>query len=159
MEVIPALARWWRALADALGAFLDEAAFRIGLACRVIAGRLPLEVERRDWNKSVEAPILVDAFDWTDDRRIFSVLVWPPLGSSPADALRDHRVRLDQVKAVIARGAAEMAWSTRFETDYGLKWNHERQVWATSDGFAFDGKKTGERAREDLMSTTLPREE
>ncbi len=129
------------------------------LACRVIAGRLPLEVERRPWNKSVEAPILVDVSDWTDDRRIFSAVIWPPLESSLEAALREHRVRVDQVKAVIARGAAEMAYSTRFSTDYGLEWDAERQVWATSDGFAFDGKKTGERAREDLMSTTLPREE
>jgi hypothetical protein len=139
--------RWWRAFADALGAFFDEAAFRAALACRVIAGRLPLEAERRHWNRSVEAPVLVDVSDWTDDRRIFSVLVWPPLESSAEDALRDHRVRVDQVKAVIARGAAEMAYSTRFETDYGLGWDPERRVGTSSaGGFAFDSKGVGDAA-------------
>ncbi len=150
--------RWWRAFADALGSFLDEAAFRVVLACRVIAGRLPLEVERRHWNRSVEAPILVHVCDWTDDRRIFSAVIWPPLESSLEDALRGHRVRVDQVKAVIARGAAEMAYSTRFSTDYGLKFDHERQVWTASDGFAYDASPS-EGARVGSMSTTLPREE
>ncbi len=136
--------RWWRAFAEGVGAFLDEAAFRVVLACRVIAGRLPLEVERRDWNKSVEAPILVDVSDWTDDRRIFSAVVWPPLESSEEDALRGHRVRVDQVKAVIARGAAEMVYSTRFETDYGLRWDRDREVWtsSTDGGFAYDGQRS-----------------
>ena len=43
------------------------------------------------------------------------------------------------VKQVIARGATEKMWSTRFEVDYGLRWDHERQVWTAEDGFAYDG--------------------
>jgi hypothetical protein len=35
-----------------------------------------------------------------------------------------------------------MAWSTRFDTDYGLRWDHTLRVWTASDGFAYDGKKT-----------------
>ena len=38
-----------------------------------------------------------------------------------------------------------MVWSTRYETDPGLRWDPERQVW-TSDGFAFDGKETHDNA-------------
>ena len=124
----------------------DQTAFRVVLACRVIAGRLPLEVERREWNRSVEAPVLIDAFDWTDDRKIFSVLVWPPLESPSEDALRDHRLRASQVKAVIAKGATEMAHSTRFETDHGLRWDHDREVWTATDGFPFGGKRTHDAA-------------
>jgi hypothetical protein len=138
--------RWWRAFAEGVGAFLDEAAFRTALACRVIAGRMPVEAEGRDWNKEVEVPILVDVSDWTDGRRIFSVLVWPPLESSPEAAMGAHRGRVAQVKAVIARGAAVMAYSTRFETDYGLCWDHERKVWTDSGGFAFDGRGVGDAA-------------
>ena len=140
--------RWWRALADAFGAFLEEAAFRTTLAFRVIADRVPVEVEGRDWNKAVETPILVDVSDWTDGRRIFSVLVWPPLESSPEASMGAHRGRVAQVKAVIARGAAEMAYSTRFETDYGLCWDHEREVWTSeaTDGSVFDGKDTRDAA-------------
>jgi hypothetical protein len=133
---------WWLRFADAVGAFLDEAAFRVVLAFRVIAGRLPDEVERREWNRSVEAPILVDVLDWTNDRSICSVLVWPPLESPLEDALRDHRLRASQVKAVIAEGAAEMAYSTRFETDHGLRWDHDREVWTDDSGFAYDGRRS-----------------
>jgi hypothetical protein len=46
----------------------------------------------------------------------------------------------------ISKGAAEMAWSMRFETDYALKWDHERQVWRASDGFAYDGKRIHDAA-------------
>lgn len=140
----PAVARWWRAFADALGGFFDEAAFRIVLAYDVIVGRLPHEVERRHWHRSLEAPVLVDVLDWTDERRIFSVLVWPPLESAVRTASHNHRERVEQVKAVIARGAADMAYSTRFETDYGLQWDRKREVWTSSagDGFAYDGSDT-----------------
>jgi len=34
-----------------------------------------------------------------------------------------------------------LAWSTRFETDYGLRWDHERGVWADSEGHAYDGER------------------
>jgi hypothetical protein len=51
------------------------------------------------------------------------------------------RLRASQVKVVIARGAAEMGWSTKFETDYGLAWDHGREVWTDSGGFAYDDGK------------------
>jgi hypothetical protein len=123
-----------------VGSFLDEAAFRLVLALDVIAGRMPRQVERRWWNRAVETPVLIDVYDWTDERRIFSALVWPSLETSAHDAYAHHQ-RLEAVKRVIARGAAEMAWSTRYETDYGLRWDHERQVWTASDEFAYDGDK------------------
>jgi hypothetical protein len=135
--------RYWHAFALAVGDFFEEVAFRVVLAFDVIVGRMPRQVERRWWNRSTETPVLIDVFDWTDDRRIASVLVWPPLESSAETALRDHRARATQVKEVkevIARGATEMAYSTRFETDYGLRWNYDREVWTGSDGFTYDGK-------------------
>jgi hypothetical protein len=104
------------------------------------------EVEKRYWNRAVETPVLIDVFDWTDDRLIFSVLVWPSLESSVEDATSDHHERVQVVKEVIAKGAAEMAWSTRYETDHGLKWDHERQVWTTQDGFAYDGSESSAEA-------------
>jgi hypothetical protein len=135
-RVVPAR----RAFARVLGDFFEEAAFRLVLASCVIMGRMPRHAERRWWNRSVETPVLIDVLDWTDDRRIFSVLVWPPLESLPDEASQDHSNRVRVILDAIARGAADKAWSTRFETDYGLKWDHERQVWAASDGFAYDGK-------------------
>jgi len=74
------------------------------------------------------------------------VLVWPSLESSVEDATSDHRERVRTVKGATGKGAAEMAWSTRFETDYGLKWDHERQVWTARDGFAYDGQRTHDAA-------------
>jgi hypothetical protein len=140
------LGRWWRAFANALASFFDEAAFRTGLACAVILGRVLLEVEKRYWNRSLETPVLVHIADWTDDRLIFTVLVWPSVESSLEDALEDHEQRVHAVKQAIARGAKAMAWSTRFETDYGLKWDHGRRVWTGSDGFAYDGQRTHDAA-------------
>jgi hypothetical protein len=104
------------------------------------------EVEKRYWNRSGERPVLIDVFDWTDDRRIFTVLVWPSLESSVEDATSDYRERVRTVKEAIGKGAAEMAWSTRYETDCGLKWDHERQVWTARDGFAYDGQRTHDAA-------------
>lgn len=82
MEVVT---RLWLAFAGAVGSFLDEAAFRLVLAFDVIAGRKPRRVERRWWNRATEAPVLVDVFDWTDDRLLFSVFVWPSLESLPGN--------------------------------------------------------------------------
>jgi hypothetical protein len=143
-RVVPA----WYAFARALGDFFEEAAFRLVLASCVIAGRMPRRVERRWWNRAVETPVLIDVLDWTDDRRIFSVLVWPSLESSPDEANQDHRNRVRAVLDAIARGAADKAWSTRFETDYSLKWDHDRRVWTASDGFAYDGRKADDASRE-----------
>jgi hypothetical protein len=50
------------------------------------------------------------------------------------------------VLGAISKGAAEMSWSNRFETDYGLRWGPKHQVWTTQDGFAYDGKKTDDAA-------------
>jgi hypothetical protein len=129
---------WWYAFADALGSFLEEAAFRVVLAFDVLVGRMPRQVERRWWNRAIETPALIDVYDWTDDRLIFSVLVWPSLESSPHDADYVYHRRIDEVKKAIAKGAAEMAWFTRFETDYGLRWDPERKVWTTRGGFAYE---------------------
>jgi hypothetical protein len=119
-----------------------QAAFRLVLAFDVLVGRMPRQVEKRFWNRALETPVLIDVLDWTDDRRIFSVLVWPPVESSLEDALEDYEQCVKAVKQAIARGANEMAWSTHFETDYGLRWDHERQVWTAQDGFAYDGQRS-----------------
>jgi hypothetical protein len=67
-------------------------------------------------------------------------------GSRALDAPSDHRERVHMVKEVIGKGAVEMAFSTRLETDYGLRWDHERQVWTTRDGFAYDGSEARDAA-------------
>jgi hypothetical protein len=144
---VEVIKHYWSAFANAIGGFLDEAAFRLALAFDVIVGRMPRQVERRWWNRAVETPALIDVFDWTEDRLIFSVLVWPTLESSPHDAGYAHQRRIDEVKEAIVRGAAEKAWSTRFETDYGLRWDNDRQVWTGSDGHAFDGLRLHDFSR------------
>jgi hypothetical protein len=137
--------RWWGAFADAFIAFVEEAAFRVVLAFDVLVGRAPRQVERRWWNRSAETPALVDLYDWTTDRLIFSLLVWPSLESSPVDADRVHQERLEQVLEVIAKGAADKMWSTFWEVDYGLRWDHKRGAWVTADGHAYapPGEKVG----------------
>jgi hypothetical protein len=135
---MPHLTRWWDAFANAVGGFIEEAAFRIVLAFKVLSGRVPLRVERRSWSKVVEAPVLVDVYDWTNDRRIFSVLVWPPLEVPPAEAYSLHEERVEEVIAAISSGAADKAWCTRWEVDYGLRWDYKRRVWTTQDGFAYE---------------------
>jgi hypothetical protein len=113
----------------------------------VITGRMPRQVEWRWWNRALETPVLIDVYDWTDEQLIFSVLVWPSLESPADEATYDHRERVRVVLGAISKGAAEMSWSNRFETDYGLRWGgHKHQVWTTQDGFAYDGKKTDDAA-------------
>jgi hypothetical protein len=82
----------------------------------------------------------LDVYAWTDDRHIFSVLVWPSLEvpSEAQKATHMQRERARQVIRVINAGAAEMAWSTRYEVTYGLEWDYTRQVWTGEDGFAYD---------------------
>ena len=125
------------AFADAVAAILDEVGFRVVLAFRALFGLVPIEPERRLWIRSVETPALLNVYDWTDDRHIFSVLIWPPLETPTDDADRVFRERVREVKEAIARGAADRAMCTRFETDYGLRWDHKRQVWVATDGFAY----------------------
>jgi hypothetical protein len=76
------------------------------------------------------------------------VLVWPSLESSPVDAGRVHQERVEQVLEVIAKGAADRMWSTFWEVDYSLKWDPARGAWVTADGFAYDGARLGEYARQ-----------
>jgi len=132
------LGRWWLAFADAVGGFIEESAFRVSLATRVLLGKSPKPVEKRWWNRSAEVPVLVDVHDWTNDRHIFSILVWPALEVAPLrEASYAQRERAKLVRQVIAKGASEMMWSTRFEVDYGLRWDPSREVWVATDGFAY----------------------
>jgi len=147
--------RFWRERAApffasvlaALVAFKDEVTFRSSLAWAVLAGRVPVERKRRWWNRAAEAPVLVDVSDWTDERLIFSVLVWPPLESSAHRAGHDHDARVRDVKEVIERGSLAMAYTTRFDTDYGLRWDVKREAWVASDGHAFDGERLTDYSR------------
>jgi hypothetical protein len=134
-------------LAVCVSDFLEEWAFRILLALDVLAGRMPRRAERRSWNRAAETPALVDVYSWVDDRLIFSVLIWPSLESSQHDADYVFHQRVYEVKEVIAKGAADKAWSTRFETDYGLRWDASREVWADADGHAYDGSRFGAGSR------------
>jgi hypothetical protein len=120
--------------------FLDEVAYRTRLAWGVLTGMVPIEMEKRFWNRSLETPVLIDVGDWVTTRRICTVLVWPPLESPPEDAQRDYGERVVMVKQVLAKGASDMALTTSFETDYDLRWEHERKVWVSEDGFAYDGR-------------------
>jgi hypothetical protein len=103
---------------------------------------VPIQVDRRWHNRNAEVPVLIEACDWVSDRRIFSVLVWPPLEAAQETAALDHFERVAQVKEVIAKGGREMALSTRLDTDWGLQWDHERLCWITSDGYPYDGWRT-----------------
>jgi hypothetical protein len=142
-HILPA----WMALADVVGGFIEELIFRLVLAFNVVAGRVPVKAERRWWNRSLETPVLIDVYDWTDDRLVFSVLVWPSLESSPQDAPHDHRERVGAILEAIAGGAADRAWSVRWEIDYGLVWDDSRQVWVGEDGYAYDGGRLFDYSR------------
>jgi hypothetical protein len=85
--------------------------------------------------------VLVELYSWVDDRRIASILIWPSLEAEAEDAAYDQMQRVEQIKDVVLRGATDMAWSMRLEVDYGLEWDHERNVWVASDGFAYDGAR------------------
>ena len=143
----------WIAFAEVLIAFVEdfveEVIFRVGLACRILAGRVPLKAERRWWNRSLETPVLVDVVDFSDERLLFSVLIWPALESGPRgfDSDRAHRERVEEVLAVIAKGAAEQMWSTRWDADWGLEWDPGRRAWVATDGFAYDGERLFEYSR------------
>jgi hypothetical protein len=140
-------ARLWQRFAFWFGDLLEEAAFRVVLAVKVLFGRVPLRTEKRSWSKVIEAPVLVDCYDWTNDRRIFSVLVWPPLEAEPSEAYEAHEERVEEVISAISRGAADKAWCSRWEVDRGLRWDHAREVWVSEDGFSFDGSSAWGAAR------------
>ena len=142
-----ALARTWLTFAGVVGDFIEEAAHRVSLAWAVLTGRKPQRVERRWWNRSAETPLLVDWFDWPTDRLLFSVIVWPSLESAPETADDDMRERTEQVLGAIAQGASEKMWSTRWELDHGLWWEHKRECWVDSDGHAYDGSRFGTGSR------------
>ena len=128
---------WWYAFANAVGGFIEEAAFRVVLAWAVLRGKSPKPVEKRAWDKDLEVPTLLDFLDWTTSRHLFSVLVWPSLEVPDDEAYRAQEERAQQVKEVILRGAAEKAWSTGVEVTYGLAWDRQRQAWVARDGFAY----------------------
>ena len=133
-RIVPA----WLWLADAVGGFIEEAIFRVELAFGVLVGRVPRETEKRTWIRGRETPTLIDVYSWTDSRLLFSILVWPSLESSEEDADHDHHERVQQVKEAIANGAADKAWHTYFETDYGLTWDRQREMWVDSAGDQYD---------------------
>jgi hypothetical protein len=133
--------RWWHAFANVVGTFIEEAALRVVLAWAVLRGKSPMPVEKRWWNRATETPVLIDVYDWTNERHIFSILVWPTLEVPPERAAHAQQERVRTVQQVIAKGASELMWSTRYEVDYGLRWDHERQVWVVTDRFAFDGER------------------
>jgi hypothetical protein len=142
-RILPA----WLTFAHAVGSFLDEAAFRVALAINVLAGRVPVETHKRPWVRSVETPVLIDVRDWTNDRLIFSVLVWPSLESSAHEANYAQRHRAQEVMEAIGKGAADKAWATYWEVDYGLVWDNERECWVDGDGYRYDGSRFGVGSR------------
>jgi hypothetical protein len=98
----------WRVCVDLLFRSLNEAAFRVEVAFKVLTSRMPLETELKPWLYSVYAPVLIDVHDWSTDRLLFSVLVWPPLDPDSKDDVAAHEERVVQVKEVILRGVAEI---------------------------------------------------
>jgi hypothetical protein len=97
--------------------------------------------EKRWWKGATETPVLVDAYAWTDERHIFAVLVWPALEPPSRPAAHAPRERARQVIRVLHAGAAERAWSTRYEVDHGIRWDPAREAWVAADGFAYDGQR------------------
>ena len=142
MEVI---ARWWLRFADAVAGFMEQAEDRVSLECAGVWGRSYMPLERRWWNRATENPVLVDVYNWTDERLIFAVLVWASLEAPLEKASYAQHERAKQVVRVLHAGAAEMAWSTRYEVDYGLRWDAKREVWTGEDEFAYDGAEVGRR--------------
>ena len=137
------LTRWWLAFAHAVGDFFEEAIFRQALAFNVLVGRVPQRTDKRSWVRSVDVPVLADVYDWTTDRLLYSILVWPPLESPGQDASSDHHQRVEEVLEAISKGANEKMWSVYWEVDYGLEWDHSRECWVDGDGYRYDGSRFG----------------
>jgi hypothetical protein len=138
------LRRYWHAFANAAANFLGEVAFRVGLACRVIVGAVPVEVQKRRWVRSVNKPVLVDGCDWTTNRVLFSIVVYPPvdeLDLSKAEAA--HYRRVNQIKEIVARGAGDLRLSLYLETEWDMEWDIGREVWIDRDGYAYDASRFG----------------
>jgi hypothetical protein len=133
----------WRTFAEALGNFLDEAAFRALICWRVITGRLPQRIEHRVWDPAREGPTLINVYDWTTYSLIFTVLVWPPqdVSAAQADTLekayRFQQMRTEEVMATITKGAGGMSWSLLYEREEGLQWDRRREAGVTRDGHAY----------------------
>jgi hypothetical protein len=144
-RIVPA----WLALANAVGAFLEEVCFRLVLAFNVLADKTPIKAKRRWWNRAIATPVLVDVFDWTDERLIFSVLVWPPLEAESFEAYARHEERVEEVLRVLHAGAAQMARSPRYEIDNSLRWDHERECWVDGDGHAYDAARLYDYSRQE----------
>ena len=144
--VTETLARWWVAFATVAFDFMEELIFRLWLASNVLRGKVPQKAAQRWWNRAVEVPVLVDVYSWVDERLIFSTIVWPPLESAPRTAERDYRKRVEEVLGVIAKGASEKLWSTRWEV-CELAWDNEREVWVDGDGHHYDGARFHDYSR------------
>jgi hypothetical protein len=46
-----------------------------------------------------------------------------------------------------------MAWSTRYEVDYGLRWDPKRECWVDGDGHAYDGSRFSADSRRPTHAT------
>jgi hypothetical protein len=131
----------WFTFARVVGDFLDEAGYRVSLAFRVLFGLVPVEVERRPWNQDAECPVLMDIFDWTQDKLVASVLVWPVLEATPENADEALVERVEQFKGILYKGAADMAISTRVDIDCFLRWDSNRRCWVDDTGYSYDGDR------------------
>ena len=133
----------WIAFATATATFLEECILRVGLAFNILVGRVPQRTNKRPWVRSAETPVLVDCYDFTNDRQLFSILVWPPLESSREDAIYDHYQRVEGVLDAIAKGTEEKVWSMQWVVDYDLRWDPSRRVWVDGDDHRYDGARFG----------------
>ena len=138
MEVVT---RWWLTFSTVVGDVIEEAVFRLALAFDVLVGKVPQRTDKRAWVRSVDVPVLVDTYDWTTDRLLFSVLIWPALELPGRDAERAQRERVEQVTEAIAQGAREKMWSTYWVVDHGLQWDPHRECWRDGDGPHYDGSR------------------
>jgi len=140
----------WKRFVSLLGAFLDELFFRVGLATYVLLGKMPRPIETRWWNRAIETPALLEVTDWVNGRKLFSVLIWPPLEVAPEEAQDAFYERVEAVKNTIANGAAAGGWSLMFSVDDSLHWDPDRGVWVAWDEFRYAPPSKGsikEKAR------------
>jgi hypothetical protein len=138
-----ALKRLWTGAVDWLGALLEEVAFRLEVAFKVLVGRVPLERAQHKWLRHQRTPVEVTVYDWSTNRLLFSVIIWPPLEREGYEYLEDFEERIQDIKQVIATGVGERGWSTLLRTNYGLEWDHRREVWTDGQGHHIDGSKFG----------------